>query len=431
MTSIRVAGLVAGMLATLIAGQAAADENKFRVGLVTYLSGPGADAHGTASINAGKMLIDELNNGRVPAPYSTKGIGGLPIEFVIVDEAGSAEVEIQRYRDMVEREKVDAVLGYDGSGNCLAIAPIAEQLKALAIFSGCGTPRLFEEAEYKYVFRAGAHGTMDNVALARYVSTKMPNVKTMAGLNQNYSWGQDSWRDFKLSMEQLMPKVQTVGELFPELGAGQYGAQISTLLREKPDLIHSSLWGGDLEAFFLQAQPRNLFKSSQAVFTLAEHVLPRLGNKAPDGVVTAGRGAVGQLAPKTPLSVWFQETYRKAFDKPAVQGPFRFSQPILAFKMAAEQAMAANGNKKPTTLQIIEKLENMKFDAPAGEVTFALGKGHQAIQSNALGVARWDEKTQELKLENIVSFKAECVNPPANTKSADWIKAGFPGAKCD
>jgi branched-chain amino acid transport system substrate-binding protein len=34
-------------------------------------------------------------------------------------------------------------------------------------------------------------------------------------------------------------------------------------------------------------------------------------------------------------------------------------------------------------------------------------------------------------IEDIQRFAAECVNPPANTKSLDWIKAGFPGAKCE
>jgi len=420
----------ASLFAAVVTG-AIADDSKFKVGLVTYLSGPGADAHGIASINAGKMLIEQLNAGKVPSPYGTKGIGGLPIEFVVVDEAGSVEVELQRYRDMVEREKVDAVLGYDGSGNCLAIAPVAETLKALAIFSGCGTTRLFEEAQYKYVFRAGAHATMDNIAIARYVAVKMPNIKTMAGFNQNYSFGQDSWSDFKLSMAQLMPNVRVVAELFPELGAGQYGSQISTLLREKPDLVHSSLWGGDLEAFFLQGTPRNLFKTSQFVFTLGEHVLPRLGDKVPNGVITGGRGAVGQLAPHTPMSEWFQDTYSKAFGKPAVQGPFRFSQPILAFKLAAEKAMAENGGKKPTAEQIAAKLENLTFEAPAGEVKMSLANGHQAIQPAALGTARWDEASKQVKLENVVSFKAECVNPPPGAKSSEWIKAGFPGAKCD
>jgi len=61
----------------------------------------------------------------------------------------------------------------------------------------------------------------------------------------------------------------------------------------------------------------------------------------------------------------------------------------------------------------------------------ALGNGHQAIQDNAVGVAVWDEVAKKIKLKDVMVFKAECVNPPAGVKSADWIKNGFPGAKCN
>ena len=57
------------------------------------------------------------------------------------------------YRDLVERQKVDVVIGYISSGDCLAVAPVAEELKKLTIFFDCGTPRIFEDAAYKYVFR--------------------------------------------------------------------------------------------------------------------------------------------------------------------------------------------------------------------------------------------------------------------------------------
>jgi branched-chain amino acid transport system substrate-binding protein len=33
-------------------------------------------------------------------------------------------------------------------------------------------------------------------------------------------------------------------------------------------------------------------------------------------------------------------------------------------------------------------------------------------------------------LDDIQRFGAECVNPPATMNSEEWIKAGFPGAKC-
>ncbi|GMG83959.1 ABC transporter substrate-binding protein [Paralimibaculum aggregatum] len=423
------AAIAASLSLAPVAGHA---QETFKIGLVNFLSGPAADAFGVPSMNGGVLMVEALNAGQVPAPYDGQtGIGGLPIEFVQIDESGGAQVQIQRYRDLVEREEVDAVLGYDGSGDCLAIAPVADELQTVTIFSGCGTTRLFEEASYDYVFRAGAHTTMDNVALAHYIKRTMPETKTVAGLNQNYSWGQDSWRDFTAALTLLMPEVEIGPELFPEPGAGQYGSQISVLMRAKPDVVHSSLWGGDLEAFLLQAGPRQLFARSHVVFNMAEHVLPRMGEKAPVGLITGGRGAVGELRPRTELADWFYEAYAEAYGIPAVQGPFRFVQTILALKTAAEIAMAENGGTKPTDEEIAAALAGLVFETPSGTVEMALADGHQAIQGAAIGIAAWNDELGRLELTEVEHFAARCVNPPAGVTSLEWIEGGMVGAECE
>ena len=46
----------------------------------------------------------------------------------------------------------------------------------------------------------------------------------------------------------------------------------------KPDLIHSSLWGGDLESFIIQSNARGLFRNKTVFLSAADHVLPTLGS---------------------------------------------------------------------------------------------------------------------------------------------------------
>jgi branched-chain amino acid transport system substrate-binding protein len=75
-------------------------------------------------------------------------------------------------------------------------------------------------------------------------------------------------------MSQLYPKAKIAGDLLPKFGAGQYGTEISALARQPTDIVYSSLWGGDLQAFVLQAAPRGLFKKSQLVLSAGDHVLP-------------------------------------------------------------------------------------------------------------------------------------------------------------
>ncbi len=419
----------ASLLALGIAGQAAAED--FKIGIVSFLSGQAADSFGVPAVNGAKTLIEAFNTGKAPAPYNKKGFGGLNIVPVYVDENGGATKQVTELRNLYDREGVDMVIGYVSSGDCLAVSPVAEEMKRLLVLYDCGSPRIFEEASYKYVFRTASHGAMDNVAAARYLKAKGYKVNTINLINQDYAWGHDSIKDFLLSMNNLYPGAQPQADQRPKFGAGQYGTEISQLMSQPADVLHSSLWGGDLQAFVLQAGPRGLFKKTQVVLTAADHVLVPLGDKMPDGTILGARGANGLLAPKSPLNDWWWASYQNQWGVYPVQAPYRMAQALLGVKLAVEKAMAANGGKKPSNEQIAAALRGSEWDAPAGKIKMALANGQQAIQPTAIGKTKWDAAKKMVMLDEIQRFSAECVNPPANTKAEDWMKAGFPGAKCD
>jgi branched-chain amino acid transport system substrate-binding protein len=415
--------------ASLAALPALAQET-FKIGIVSFLSGQAAESFGVPAINGAKVLVDAFNKGAAPAPYNKVGFGGMKIEPIYVDENGGATKQVQEMRALYDRDKVDAVVGYVGSGDCLAVAPVAEEMKKFLILYDCGTPRIFEDGKYSYVFRTAAHATMDNVALARYLKAKNVKVETFNMINQDYAWGQDSKKDFTLAMDQLYKGAKVEADLLPKFGAGQYGTEISALLTKPADIMHSSLWGGDLQAFILQAGARGLFQKQQAVFSAADHVLPGLGEKMPNGVILGARGAYGLMSPKSALNDWWFDLYQKAQNVYPVQAPYRMAQALMGLKLAAEKAMAANGGKKPTPEQLAAALKGSSWQSPAGTITMALGDGQQAIQDTAIGRTRWDAAKKMVMIDDIMRFPAECVNPPASMKSEDWLKAGFPGAKC-
>jgi branched-chain amino acid transport system substrate-binding protein len=413
----------------LFSGTISAQET-FKIGIVSFLSGQAAESFGIPAVNGAKVLVEAFNKGQAPAPYNKVGIGGMPIEVVYVDEAGGATKQVQELRNLYEREKVDVVVGYVGSGDCLAVAPVAEELKKFLILYDCGTPRIFEDNNFRYVFRTAAHATMDNVALSRYLKARKVPVKSFNLINQDYAWGQDSRKDFILSMASLYPQAKPGVDQLPKFGAGQYGTEISALMSKPADLTHSSLWGGDLQAFILQAGPRGLFKKSQVVLSAGDHVLPGLGNKVPDGTILGARGAYGLMAPASPLNTWWWDTYSKAYNVYPVQAPYRMAQALMGLKLAAEKAMAQNNGKKPSTELLAASLRGSEWMSPAGKIRMALSNGQQAIQDTAIGRTKWSEEKKMVLLEDIQRFDAECVNPPLNVKSEDWLKSGFAGAKC-
>ena len=402
----------------------------FKVGIVSFLSGQAADSFGIPAVNGAKFLISEFNAGTAPAPYDKKGFGGLAIEPIYVDEAGGATKQVQELRNLYDREKVDAVVGYVSSGDCLAVAPAAEEMKRFLLLYDCGTPRVFEERDYEYVFRTASHATMDNVSLAHYLKRNDIKIDSINYINQDYAWGHDSLKDFQLAMKVLYPDAKTGEDLRPKFGAGQYGTEISALLSKPASVTHSSLWGGDLQAFILQSAPRGLMKRSQVVLSAADHVLPGLGKKMPDGVILGARGAYGLMSPKSGLNDWWFAGYEKANGVYPVQAPYRMAQALLGLKLAVEKAMAANGGKKPTHEQIAAALKGSEWESPAGKIRMAIGNGHQAIQDTAIGRTKWNAEKNRVDLVDIERFPAECVMPPANMHSGQWLEAGMPGAKC-
>jgi len=421
-----IAAATIGLLGSFALPNAAlAQDGTVKIGFVTFLSGGAAGPFGVPARNAAELMIQSINAGSVPAPYNSAGIGGATIDPIFVDE--NSKQKNADYLKLVEKDAVDMVVGYISSGSCKAIAPEAEKAQKLTILFDCGTPQIFEEivTDPKYTFRTGGHATMDNVAAARYLAQTGTSAANVAGINQNYAWGQDSWRDFSASITQLNPGSKVVTEQFPKIYAGQYGSEISALLTTKPDVVHSSFWGGDMEAFIIQGSARGIFERSKIVLTTGETAMHRLGAQMPDGTVIGARGPHGDLAPQSELNDWFRKAYFDRFGTLPTYPSYKMAQALLGVKAAADKAGSTDQDA------IIGVLKGLEWEGPSGMVSMALANGHQAIQDTAYGTYKYDKDAGKATLVDVVRFSAECVNPPAGVNSIDWINGGFEGAKCE
>jgi branched-chain amino acid transport system substrate-binding protein len=407
----------------LLGSPFASAQAPLRIGIITFLSGPAAGPFGVPAKNASDLLVDALNNGGQIPGYEKKGFGGRPIEVVYVDEAGGPTKVVTEYRNLVERQNVDLVIGVISSGDCLAVAPVAEEMKKLTVLFDCATNRIFEEGSYKYVFRTTTMATQENVAAARYIAENFPNLKTFSGVNPNYAWGQDAWSDFTEAMKIIKPQAQIGTIVWPKLGAGQYGTEISAVLGSGGEIVHNGLWGGDLEAYILQAAPRGLLAKIPNIIMTGETVIERMGAQLPDGTILGARGPNGPFAPPTSLNKWFQKAFKDRFDVAPVYASYHMATAFLGAKAAFEKAQAANKVQDPTVDQVIGAFEYMKFESVAGTVDMSLGKGHQAVQHVPYGTVK--KVDGKITLTNIKYYPPEHISPPDGMKSIDWIRSGF------
>ena len=114
--------------------------SEIKIAIVQFLSGAAAP-HDAATVNTAKLLTEQFN--------ASGGIAGVRLNTIYVDEAGSTADKVAEYRRLVQDEKVAIVIGYTSSANCLAVSPVADELKTLTIFQVCATYRLIDKGVYK------------------------------------------------------------------------------------------------------------------------------------------------------------------------------------------------------------------------------------------------------------------------------------------
>lgn len=396
----------------------AAKPAELKVGIATYLSGP-ASVFGVPGKQAAEMLFDEIN--------AAGGVAGVKVRPIFVDEGPGVEHFVSEYRRLVQSENVNIVFSAVSSADCLACTPLADELKRPTLLWDCGTQRIFEEGRYEYAVRTQANATPEVLSALLYTLRVKPEMRSIAVVNQDYAWGRDSWAIWKTALETLKPGVRVAAELFPRFGATDFSTEVTRLLALRPDVILSTSWGGDLDAFIRQAAERKLFERSTFVLPLAESSLERVGKALPAGVIVGGRGDhwFDHPSPKDPaLLSRFTEGYRKRFNAWPIYPTHHMAQAVFAMKAGYEKAIAAKGGGWPTDAELAAALKNLEFPSLTG--TVRIREDGQGLEDQLIGTTHHVDKYPFPVMTDMVVFKAADVTSPVGQKSLDWLKTLSP-----
>jgi branched-chain amino acid transport system substrate-binding protein len=400
-------------------------KDPIKIAAVSFLTGAAAAPFGIPGDNTYKMCADKIN--------AEGGILGRKIDLQSKDEAGGVDAQVKLARKLVLEDKVDVILGYISSASCLAVLPLADELGGLIVAYDCGTHELMEGAKspydvpkFKLGFRSKAHLGIDNIALALYIKKNYPNIKKIAGINQDYAWGRDSWLIFETAMKKLMPQVQMVKTLWPPLGNTDFTAHISALMGSEPDIVHSSLWGGDAVTFSKQALGMGFFKKIRMAYSRGEPYPQEVGKDYPEGQIICCAGTHYFLyTPKDKASAdlqkWFVGEYQKRYGKYPTYPCYHAFQAIFAYKHSVEKASKAASGGWPTHDQIANAMTGITFPTPSGMLT--IREDHNGIEDCLVGISKLTPKYPFPILDKMEVFPAAQVNAPIGTKTVDWINS--------
>lgn len=415
-------GIAANVVVVLVlcTGVSLAQEKpaELKVGITTYLTGP-ASVFGVPGKAAFDIMIEEIN--------AKGGIGGVKIAPFFIDEGVGTSGLLSEYRRANQEMGIRVMLAAISSGHCLALAPVAEDLKILNIMWDCSTERVLEDNKFNYVFRTQANATIEMVAAVIYLLRTKPDFKTVAVVNQDYAWGRDSWEIFINTLRALKPDVKVLAELFPKFGASDFSAEISRLQALRPDVILTTSWGGDLDTFARQAAQRGLMKSSTFVIPLLESSMERIGDVIPDGVIAAGRGDHYFLHPETkndPDHVAFVKKFREKTGAYPIYPSYHAVQSVIALKAAYEKAIKANSDKWPTIEQVANAMKGLEFRGFGRPIK--IREDGQGLEDQMYGITKKVPDYPFPVLDDMMFIPADLVATPVGLKSPEYVKTISP-----
>jgi ABC-type branched-subunit amino acid transport system substrate-binding protein len=256
-----IARLLCVLLAAVIASgmtlppSASGQGKKLKIGVVFDYTGPlaggGSDLHALGA----KIMIDHF--------AKKGGVEGYQIEGIYADAQSKPDVAINEAVRLIEQEKVDMLLGFYSSAQCVPVSARVDQLKKFMWITTCISSAVLENRNLKYVFRVQPSGrqfglmSMDFVAQnAKAKLGKDPKDLRVAIMNEDGAYGIDVSKGNEEGAKKAGFQVvlkEGYSATTPDLSS-----LVTKLKRAKPDVIFHTGYNPDIALFLRQAREQGL-----------------------------------------------------------------------------------------------------------------------------------------------------------------------------
>lgn len=399
-------------------GDGGSDEvgtDPLQAGMLTFTQGA-AGVLGIQAQRGAELAVQRINeNGGIA--------GKRKVELDVVDEGSDA---LSKYRTFIDEGK-DVTFGPISSGTHESLAPEIESQEVVNVATDGTVTTLYEETvpDPTYSFRFQNYDVMETTAMAqRTVDTLgADNIDTIAGVNPNYTFGEDEMNLYVKAMQHLTD-AEVVYKGFPDLGASDMSSHISAINNKQPDVVFSSLWGGDVTTFLRQANSQNMFDNVGGVFgTVFNSVFGDAPKEVfgPDNIYAGCRNfywdhpEIGRWPPG-------KELFNAAQQQDDITVPTAHYMSgygaVASWATAVEKAIDTLGGY-PSQEEIAHMLEEHGFMTPAGY--HVMCNDHQCRSNGFTGRMVYDDDLGAARLEDVRVYTPPQISPPTGNDASEWL----------
>ena len=232
-----------------------AQAKKIRIGVVFDLTGPLAGGGSELQYLGAKIVIDHF--------IRQGGVEGYQIEPLYADAQSKPDVAINEAVRLVEQEKVDMLLGFYSSAQCVPVAARIEQLRKFMWITTCISTAVLENRHLSYVFRPQVSGRLYGRVATDFVANyaeekfgKQPKDLRVAIVHEDGAYGVDVAKGDEAGAKKhnfVVAMKEGYSITTPDLSA-----LVTKLKRARPDVLFHTGYNPDITLLLRQAREQGL-----------------------------------------------------------------------------------------------------------------------------------------------------------------------------
>jgi branched-chain amino acid transport system substrate-binding protein len=364
-----------------------AQEATIKIGFPVPLTGPyGAEAQD--QVRAAEVAIAEFNEGG--------GLNGRKAELLVRDDKLNPGEAATRTLELIEKEKVDFVVGSLSAAVQLAVNNVTKE-RGIIYNSISQSDTINEASDFsKYTFHEALNPHLTAGAVGRYAFPKFG--KKVAFLTADYAYGHEMVRGF-LEVGKAF-NIENLGDIRHPLGTTDFSTLLPRIQALNPEILCISNFGRDQQIALKQATDFGMKKSMKVIAPILLFTgRVAAGAAAFDGVA-GGTSYYWGIEDKIASAKAFNDRFRKlnGGKVPSDYGALGYSG-VKTLLMGAKAADSVDADK------VIAAVEALKYDYYKG-AQYYRKCDHQSVQSVLIIESKPTDAKNEADVFNVISTEA-------------------------
>jgi branched-chain amino acid transport system substrate-binding protein len=363
-----------------------AEEASIKIGFPVPLTGPyGTEAQD--QVRAAQLAVAQFND--------EGGLGGRHAELVVRDDKLNPGEAATRTLELVEKEKVNFVVGSLSAAVQLAINNVTKE-RGIIFNSISQSDAINEAADFsRFTFHEALNPHMTSGAVGRYAFSKFG--KRVAFLTADYAYGHEMVRGF-LEVGKAF-NIENLGDIRHPLGTSDFSTLLPRIQALKPDILCISNFGRDQQIVLRQATDFGIKKTTQIIAPLLSHASRvAAGPQAFEGVI-GGCSFYWGIENQFAATKAFNEAFRKMYD-----GKLPTDYGALGYGGVRTVLTAVKNAGSVDTDKVIAAMEALKYDFYKGPQYYRKCD-HQSVQSVLVIKSKSKEMKNESDVFDVIGFE--------------------------